>query len=544
MQKFQLLWKNAFWILISVLLNAFIGIFSSGIMMYGISKGNFFSGKPPNDQSLLEFAITTSIYSSLISSFGHWMATSAMFLPLHFIQQPNERPTFFQCMWRVWKRTAFFYLLTFPANSGVMFFFVSIAKEKEETLTINKMHLHAYFIGIILLLVSTAVSIAMQRLYHEETVEGAKRIHHSNATICTMTTTTTTTTTTKTTTTSGSTRSSSVYVHCKKSFRYIGPIYFAMAYVHVCSNVELSTSKQLFFFCLLSLFVKSLIKTIARSYTMHQKRPSLKTIYTIVGMPTVFIDTQIRVMILRAKATSIGLQGSIALTIIELSSRLGKVLWTRRRISQKEQMVQQKCHQAKISFENVIAKYQPSLCSSFLHTSNVLKEAKQADCAEMQEVQDVIRSHFLWKNQLLDFQAAEIHADMSAEYIAILSSALIHFFVSNHPKFVFMPSTSSTATTTNTTSTTSTSSSSSSSSSSFSSFQEDQKNLNGIWSQIPLALVQIGSEILIDYISILFELATDVPFKDIKRIWLFIAVVLIGAANLNMMICSLMFLLV
>lgn len=108
------------------------------------------------------------------------------------------------------------------------------------------------------------------------------------------------------------------------------------------------------------------------------------------------------------------------------------------------------------------------------------------------------------------FHAAEANADMHAEYIAIGCSASIWFFYSKHPRYNLGQNTSS-------------------ESDSFSTLA-------------PLLLIQVGSEIVVDYVSCTLEIAAGVDYKSMRKFRLFLALIFMTNAVLNIAISALLYL--
>ncbi|KAG1695372.1 hypothetical protein DVH05_020410 [Phytophthora capsici] len=114
----------------------------------------------------------------------------------------------------------------------------------------------------------------------------------------------------------------------------------------------------------------------------------------------------------------------------------------------------------------------------------------------------------LWRRQVHAFHTAEINADMYAEYISIGCSASILFFYGNHPHYWLLRQ-SSTA---------------------------EMDVMAWRVGQLRLLGLQIGIEIIVDYVSFVLEMVIGIEFDHVKNLGSFLGALFMIAAVMNITI--------
>ncbi|KAJ0399390.1 hypothetical protein P43SY_008148 [Pythium insidiosum] len=128
---------------------------------------------------------------------------------------------------------------------------------------------------------------------------------------------------------------------------------------------------------------KILVQEVARRHVLRRRIVNPRNMALVVCIPTVLIDTQVRVLLIGPQDTRTGLYGSLLLAVLELCVRVAKLALVQRKLRQ-----------------------------------------RTADAMTATWTQQVLRHH-----------AVEVAADMYAEYLAIGCSSAILFFFSSHAKF-------------------------------------------------------------------------------------------------------------
>ncbi|GLE02228.1 hypothetical protein PINS_up011066 [Pythium insidiosum] len=130
---------------------------------------------------------------------------------------------------------------------------------------------------------------------------------------------------------------------------------------------------------------KILVQEVARRHVLRRRILNPRNMALVVCIPTVMIDTQVRVLLLGSQNARTNLYGSVLLAIVELVVRVGKFALVQRKL------------RAHPSSEDAMAA--------------------------------------AWTQQVLRHHAIEVAADMYSEYLAIGCSSAILFFFGNHAKF-------------------------------------------------------------------------------------------------------------
>ncbi|KAJ8569542.1 hypothetical protein ON010_g5720 [Phytophthora cinnamomi] len=223
----------------------------------------------------------------------------------------------------------------------------------------------------------------------------------------------------------------------------------------------------------------------------------------LVGVPTVLIDTQTRIILLATNNTKTAVAGAIGMALIEISLRSGKaalVMWEIRR------------HNVAIGRKTEYVLQGRAILEVFKHqaSKNVLPSATTAPRPSMSTRQNDFE---MWRRQVHTFHTAEVNADMYAEYISIGCAASISFFYGNHPHYPLLRQ----ATTT---------------------YTGIAKSDNVSWrvNQLKMLSFQIGVEVIVDYISTVMEIAIGIELDQVKNLGSFLGALFMVTAVMNITI--------
>ncbi|KAG2963888.1 hypothetical protein PC120_g27464, partial [Phytophthora cactorum] len=151
--------------------------------------------------------------------------------------------------------------------------------------------------------------------------------------------------------------------------------------------------------------MKLAIQETAKHYILKKKIRGIRTMCLLVGLPTVLIDTQSRIVLLGTQTNSFLVVGTFAMAVAELSLRAGKAAYVARSIRRRATDLEEKLQE--------------------LSAQNEQSEGTSAPALKLE--------FDLWKRQIVSYHTAELTADMYAEYIAIGCSQSIIFWWSGHP---------------------------------------------------------------------------------------------------------------
>ncbi|KAG7393807.1 hypothetical protein PHYBOEH_006013 [Phytophthora boehmeriae] len=206
----------------------------------------------------------------------------------------------------------------------------------------------------------------------------------------------------------------------------------------------------------------------------------------LVGVPTVLIDTQARIVLLGTQTNSFLATGTFAMVIAEVFLRAGKsafVVWT--------------INQRGVAVDKAVKELvQPPALIVKKHSSHGPPSSSSPSSVSL-------RMEFeQWRRQVLSYHTAEITADMYAEYIAIGCSQSIVFWYVGHPYYPAL-----------------------------------QLTRTGIakWrlNQLAMLFFQFAVEIVVDYVCVVLEMAAGIEFDRIKGLSGFLGVFFMTMAVLN-----------
>ncbi|GLE01439.1 hypothetical protein PINS_up010269 [Pythium insidiosum] len=237
-------------------------------------------------------------------------------------------------------------------------------------------------------------------------------------------------------------------------------------YIQVVAEHTLKSTQAMYVLMACSFILKVIIQELAKHAVVHRKSTikNARTMFLMVALPTILIDTQLRIALQRGSSASITIRGTVLMAMTEISWRVIKSLHIRLQLRHQDRRVH--------------SRNKPTASSSALN---------------------------LIRSKLLAYYAAELYADMLAEYVAMGCSTAVLVFFWNHPKFQlgdFQDSTGARA-----------------------------------WSshQTIVLVCQALTEILVDLLSCTIEIYNGIYFHAIKQQSAYLALlsVVIAICNIN-----------
>ncbi|EGZ06721.1 hypothetical protein PHYSODRAFT_530177 [Phytophthora sojae] len=225
-------------------------------------------------------------------------------------------------------------------------------------------------------------------------------------------------------------------------------------------------------FSIASVVLKSIVQTITKHIALQHGGTHLRKIYVLTAVPTMLINTQVRLVLLQNAKSGSSVRSFLELGMLEPLLRMTKVWHLRRSMTQMTQ--------SSVSRVGSVA----ALRARVHRLSAILPLPKSLSHQQTRGSKLVRPATILNSRQsLLHFHAAESHADMCSEYIAIICSTSIFFFLQHHPRFGWHK------------------------------MGEDGGERE--WEETLLAgSWQVGIEIVVDFICCAFELANGIPLHD------------------------------
>lgn len=197
------------------------------------------------------------------------------------------------------------------------------------------------------------------------------------------------------------------------------------------------------------------------------------------------IDTQTRMILLGTNSRKIAAMGTIGMALLEIALRMGKAALVMWEIHQRESAALRRTESAS-SFRSIIGVFRRSKTSITPGSTIAESEFKQ------------------WRRQVQQFYMAELNADMYAEYVSIGCSASICFFYGNHAHYGLLR-------------------------------RSDRSEPIENWrvEQLSILALQVGVEVVVDYVSIVLEMVVGIEFDQVKKLSLFLGGLFTGTAVLN-----------
>ncbi|OWZ12392.1 hypothetical protein PHMEG_00014455 [Phytophthora megakarya] len=426
-------WKPAFKMQLFLFRNT-VGCVIVAVFVNGCYySGNIFSFKPSIEQTRPEFLMATLIWTCILFTSSMTIAHLPSLMTQRFLACPEYKPTILFC-----------------------------------------------------------ITLAVRRIYYEETYQGRDRraARHDL-------------TRSKTTKSPRKMHSPSRPLpkyHPPSFWREVlikSPNFFLIAlaggYVHVVSYYRIldRSSAVIMGFAIFGISLKLALQELVRYYITKKRIGSIRTMCILVGVPTVLIDTQTRIVLLGTQTNTILVSGTFGMAIAEICFRVVKAAYVQWTIRRRSKAVDLKLQE--ISFRSK-TKSRTSTSSSPLKL-----EFK------------------LWKRQVLSYHSAEIMADMYAEYIAIGCSQSIIFWYVGHP---FYPALQ----------------------------LESLRGLSGAslgwwrFNQVAMLTFQFIVEILVDYVCVVLEMAQGIEFDRVKNLGTFLGLLFMTITVLNISISSAVYL--
>ncbi|GMF42045.1 unnamed protein product [Phytophthora fragariaefolia] len=203
----------------------------------------------------------------------------------------------------------------------------------------------------------------------------------------------------------------------------------AIVYVHSISLfADIDRQSELLAFAICSIALKLTLQEAAKRLLLTTKEPlPRRTMIVLVSTPTILVDTQVRMLLMRLQKVAFSFLGSILLAFAEISVRAIKSM-----------LVHQDVH-------HILKR---RITPTFEKARRRLTVGQTTDSRAAQVLMDKRRAIIPARpvnveaesnrQRYLVVHAAEIYTDMYAEYMAMGCSYAIMFFFGNHPQYQFV----------------------------------------------------------------------------------------------------------
>jgi hypothetical protein len=215
----------------------------------------------------------------------------------------------------------------------------------------------------------------------------------------------------------------------------------AIVYVHSISLfASINRESELVAFAIGSIALKLTMQEMAKRHLLSTKTPLPRRLMIIlVSTPTILVDTQVRMLLMRLQDVSISVLGSAMLAFTEITVRAVKSMLVHRDI---QQLLMQRMVPAvasakrRLTFNHSQAAHGTERKRTPVETPS--KRWATMPAQEPTPAQAATEEITARQQRHLIVHAAEIYADMYAEYMAMGCSYAIMFFFWNHPQYQFV----------------------------------------------------------------------------------------------------------
>ncbi|GMF22991.1 unnamed protein product [Phytophthora lilii] len=442
--------------------------------------GNIFSGKWYTNQSRSELLVANTVYASITFCSIVFISFLPMMLSLKFTVLFESRPTIWFCVKRLMRATWAIFMITLLLMFGVsclIAYLTSIAP------WLFKLKLECCADNVFLVGYFTGITRAVKQIYYEETQQGGERLQLKQRK------------SRKSKIVPGD--SANVAFHAQRGPFKAAPRYhtttFWRAYlrglpmslipfvaglfVHVLSQQRIADQGNtvLTSFVVAGIVFKLTIQEFAKHYVFKKRVRSARVMCVLVGIPTVLIDTQTRIILLGINSTQTAVAGAIGMALVEISLRAGKAVLVMWEIRHHKNMHTRRT--------NSIL-HQTAASDMFIHRSN-RAIVQQATHEQRPSLSTGLADFEIWRRQVQAFHTSELNADIQ------------------------------------------------------SSDTETAVEANTIaWrlSQLKILGLQIAVEIVVDYMSIVLEMVIGIEFDHVKNLGSFLAALFMIAAIMNITI--------
>lgn len=466
-----------------VLRNSLGCLLCAWIANFCYSLGDVFSLRSSRSQSIESLIVASLVWTNVLFCPIILLTQTSILAPLRFVAQPDRPAGAWLCIKKLARATYHYYVVSVMLLTALGLLIVYVMPARLRWLKLE------FYVGTMVNHTYTAgIELATKRIYREETCKGQERHHRrsgmpSEPSSAIRATTTTT----------------SSHVSFWRMYWQTAPkvlvTIFAGAYVQVASQSQfLSSRLELLAFAVVSIGVKLLIQELAKVYVLRRDIRHIRFMCVLLALPTVLIDTQVRVvLLLGGQRSSFAASGSLAMALCEVTMRGCKMWLIKRQIRQKRDAI-------------LRAATTLSSCLPSQNSSSTSRYERMTFAGE--NVTSLARFE-RWRQQLMDFHTAEVMVDMYAEYIAIGCSASALYFFSDHPKYIYSGKASSSSTC---------------------SFH------------VALVGFQVTLEVVVDYVSCTVEIACGVELNSARKFSSFLAFLFMTIAVLNINISSFLYL--
>ncbi|KAJ0396586.1 hypothetical protein P43SY_003327 [Pythium insidiosum] len=477
-------WVHAGSAVLVVLRNASVCVALTWLVAWAISNGDLVAAARRTVQRDETFLLGTLLTSHVVCCLAITLVQASLLLHTHFLSQQTTRTTLRFSAWRIVRRSVVWFVLSVALLIGGTKGLWWLCAPDD---TAREAKLPYYFMWFTIWLYNMAIDLVGRYVYRHETVEGRRSAlaRHPVKTSAVAPVASPTVVPVERQQRSGLQRTLSAL---RRVARARSPMYIviivASTGIHALSHWVIRNQIEMMALMIGSIVVKLIVQGLTRRTLLRRNVKNIRTMFLTAAPTTVLLETQVRLMLQRAKNTQLTVAGTVIMAIVEIALRLFKSAILRRQLAQWERQ----------------------------RSRRTLDVA----CSRIASGND---GDDRYGAKLLAYRSAELYADMSAEYIAMGCSSAILYFCWDHPHYRLSagltPSNTKRLTTTSAATT-------------------DTWTATRTW----ILLAQVMGEVVVDMLSCVFEVANGLRFDGVQQQRAYLAFLFVVAAVGNVAISS------
>lgn len=469
-----------------VIRNAISSCICAWIANFFINLGNPFVLASSNNQSTASLIVTNLLWANVIYCAIILLTHTAVLMPLRFLSSPDTPPTLWFCM----KKLARASYVNFFSSFAMQLCLGSLVGRVLPSST-HKFKIDFYIGTLVNHHFMTGIGIATRSIFKTKTVQGQERMQRQAQQQQRLQ---------QPRRPCKSTRARLYWIAYTTGSSKLIPMFLAGgAYVHIVSQTHLfHHGLRTYSFVAISTVTKVLIQGAIKIFIIKYRIKDVRTMCALVGLPTVLIDTQVRIMLLCQQSYTFAVTGMVAMTLVEIIIRGFKAALLSIELKHRQFTI----HSRASSIMGALVPDPSGTAAPMTSPGNHRAANTPVQSPEQRDFE-------LVRQLMYRFHAAEASADMHAGYIAIGCSASIWFFYSNNRHYDLGQGTAGTG------------------------------DLSAI---APLLFIQVSLEIVADFVSCILEAAAGVDFKSMNKFGLFLALNFANHGIMNIAISAILYL--
>ncbi|KAK1931209.1 hypothetical protein P3T76_013398 [Phytophthora citrophthora] len=189
-----------------------------------------------------------------------------------------------------------------------------------------------------------------------------------------------------------------------------------------------------------SIALKLMLQELAKYMMTVIRRPvSRRVMVALVSTPTIIVDTQVRILLLRQSNLNVSVAGTVFIAFFEIAVRATKSTLVQRHTREPTRSKASRRRSSSVYSRPDLTQIKPmQIVPVFSNGRNeIAAQQRLTSTGETPAQFKARRDAMERRHKIRVLHVGEIYADMYAEYIAIGCSFVMLFFFRNHPQYEF-----------------------------------------------------------------------------------------------------------